>query len=50
MTLSASRREALSTNDKTKTDLYPDDKHSVNKAKSGDDYDVQTANLKGGIE
>lgn len=40
----------LSTNSKTKTDQYPDDEHSVNKAKKGDDNDIQTANLKDGLE
>lgn len=43
-------RKELSTNDKTKTDKFPDDEHSINKAKKGDDYDVQTSNLKAGIE
>ncbi|KAJ4351676.1 uncharacterized protein N0V89_007019 [Didymosphaeria variabile] len=43
-------RKELSTNDKTKTDKYPDDEHSINKAKKGDEYDVQTSNLKDGIE
>ena len=47
---SATRGKELSTNDKTKTDLYPDDKHSVNKVKDGDQYDVQSANVKGGME
>lgn len=47
---SARRGKELSTDGKVKTDLYPDDKHSVNKAKDGDDYDVQTANVKGGME
>jgi hypothetical protein len=40
----------LSTNDKTKTDMLPDDEHSMNKAKKGDTNDVQTSNLKDGIE
>lgn len=44
------RKDNLSTNDKTKTDMLPDDEHSMNKAKKGDDYDVQTSNLKSGVE
>lgn len=39
-----------STNAKTKTDQYPDDEHSVNKAKKGDTNDIQTSNLKDGLE
>lgn len=39
-----------STDASVKTDKYPDDKHSVNKAKKGDDNDVQTSNLKDGLE
>ena len=39
-----------STNAKTKTDAYPDDKHAVNKAKDGDTYNVQDANAKAGME
>lgn len=39
-----------STNSKTKTDMLPDDEHSVNKAKKGDTNDIQTANLKDGVE
>ncbi|KAF1359718.1 hypothetical protein EJ07DRAFT_165825 [Lizonia empirigonia] len=39
-----------STNSKTKTDMLPDDEHSVNKAKKGDTNDIQTANLKDGID
>lgn len=50
LAISARYSKELSTNDKTKTDKYPDDEHSVNKAKKGDDYDVQTSNLKGGME
>lgn len=38
--------EDLSTNEKTKTELYPDDEHSTKKAAKGDTLDVQTANLK----
>jgi len=40
----------LSTNSKTKTDMLPDDEHSVNKAAKGDDLDVQTSNVKDGME
>lgn len=40
----------LSTNSKTKTDMLPDDKHAVNKAKDGDTNDVQSSNLKDGLE
>jgi hypothetical protein len=40
----------LSTNSKTKTDKYPDDKHAVNKVKEGDTHNVQEANAKAGIE
>ena len=50
MSVSARNGKELSTNDKTKTDKLPDDEHSVNKAKKGDNYDVQTSNLKDGIE
>ena len=39
-----------STNDKTKTDMLPDDEHSVNKAKKGDTNDTQTSNLKASLE
>ena len=39
-----------STDASVKTDQYPDDKHSVNKAKDGDTNDIQTSNLKGGLE
>ncbi|KAJ4993310.1 hypothetical protein SVAN01_01285 [Stagonosporopsis vannaccii] len=39
-----------STNSKTKTDQYPDDEHSVNKAKKGDNNDIQTSNLKDGLD
>lgn len=39
-----------STDSKTKTDMLPDDEHSVNKAKKGDKNDIQTSNLSGGIE
>jgi hypothetical protein len=40
----------LSTNSKTKTDQYPDDKHAVNKAKDGDTNNIQEANAKDGME
>ena len=40
----------LSTNSKTKTDKYPDDKHAVNKAKEGDTHNIQEANAKAGME
>lgn len=36
----------LSTNSKTKTDQYPDDKHAVNKTKEGDTYNTQESNTK----
>jgi hypothetical protein len=39
-----------STDSSTKTDMLPDDEHSVNKANKGDTNDVQTSNLKDGIE
>lgn len=39
-----------STNSKVKTDQYPDDEHSVNKAKKGDKNDIQTSNLSDGLE
>ncbi len=39
-----------STNSKTKTDAYPDDEHSVNKAKKGDRNDIQSSNVGDGIE
>ncbi|KAF2628467.1 hypothetical protein BU25DRAFT_410034 [Macroventuria anomochaeta] len=39
-----------STNSKTKTDMLPDDEHSVNKAKKGDKNDVQTSNLADGLD
>jgi hypothetical protein len=39
-----------STNAKTKTDAYPDDKHAVNKAKDGDTANIQEANAKAGME
>ncbi|KAJ4362721.1 hypothetical protein N0V95_001323 [Ascochyta clinopodiicola] len=39
-----------STNAKTKTDMLPDDEHSVNKAKKGDTNDIQTSNLKSGLD
>lgn len=39
-----------STDSSVKTDQYPDDEHSVNKAKKGDDNDIQTSNLKDGLE
>ncbi|KAF2250898.1 hypothetical protein BU26DRAFT_517683 [Trematosphaeria pertusa] len=42
--------EKLSTNESTKTDQYPDDEHSTKKAHKGDDFDVQTSNVKGGME
>jgi hypothetical protein len=40
----------LSTNKKTKTDAYPDDKHAVNKAKDGETENIQEANAKDGME
>jgi hypothetical protein len=40
----------LSTNSKTKTDKYPDDKHAVNKAKEGETHNIQEANAKDGME
>jgi hypothetical protein len=40
----------LSTNAKTKTDAYPDDKHAVNKAKEGETNNIQEANAKAGME
>lgn len=40
----------LSTNSKTKTDKYPDDKHAVNKVKEGDTNNVQESNAKAGME
>jgi hypothetical protein len=40
----------LSTNSKTKTDAYPDDKHAVNKAKEGDTHNIQEANAQAGME
>ena len=39
-----------STNSDVKTDMLPDDEHSVNKAKKGDKNDVQTSNLSDGLE
>lgn len=39
-----------STNSDTKTDMLPDDEHSVNKAKKGDHNDIQTSNLQAGLE
>jgi hypothetical protein len=39
-----------STNAKTATDAYPDDKHAVNKAKDGDTHNIQDANAKAGME
>ncbi|KAH6625313.1 hypothetical protein C7974DRAFT_337153, partial [Boeremia exigua] len=49
--VSATRHaDKLSTNSKTKTDAYPDDEHSVNKAKKGDHNDIQTSNLKDGLD
>ena len=39
-----------STNSDVKTDMLPDDEHSVNKAKKGDKNDVQTSNLSAGLE
>jgi hypothetical protein len=44
------QRKELSTNDKTKTDMLPDDEHSVNKAKKGDANDIQTSNLNDGMK
>jgi hypothetical protein len=40
----------LSTNSKTKTDQYPDDKHAVNKIKEGDTNNIQESNAKAGME
>ena len=40
----------LSTNSKTKTDKYPDDKHAVDKAKEGDTHNIQEENVKAGME
>ena len=40
----------LSTNSKTKTEAYPDDKHAVNKTKEGDTHNVQESNAKAGME
>jgi hypothetical protein len=37
-------------NDKIRTESHPDNEHSVNKAKKGDDYDIQSSNAKDGIE
>ncbi|KAG9201077.1 hypothetical protein G6514_006458 [Epicoccum nigrum] len=39
-----------STNSDVKTDMLPDDEHSVNKAKKGDKNDVQTSNLSDGLD
>lgn len=50
MSVSAQKEKELNTDDKTKTDMLPDDEHSVTKAKKGDDHDIQTSNLKAGIE
>jgi hypothetical protein len=40
----------LSTDDSVKTDRYPDDEHATSKVKKGDHHDVQSSNLKGGME
>ncbi|KAF3009771.1 hypothetical protein E8E13_009740 [Curvularia kusanoi] len=39
-----------STDASVKTDMLPDDEHSVNKAKKGDKNDIQTSNLADGLE
>lgn len=39
-----------STDSSVKTDAYPDDKHAVNKAKDGDQANIQEANAKAGME
>ncbi|KAF2686695.1 hypothetical protein K458DRAFT_416050 [Lentithecium fluviatile CBS 122367] len=41
---------SLSTNSKTTTDQYPDDKHSTSKVKKGDDLDIQSSNAKAGMD
>ena len=48
--LAEKKKEDLSTDSSVSRDRYPDDKHTVNKAKSGDTHDVQTSNAKGGME
>ncbi|KAI8943066.1 hypothetical protein NX059_001102 [Plenodomus lindquistii] len=40
----------LSTNSKTKTDQYPDDKHAVNKTKEGDTYNIRESNTKDAMD
>jgi hypothetical protein len=40
----------LSTDSTTKTDLYPDDKHAVNKAKDGDTNNIHEASVQAGME
>ncbi|KAH8722539.1 hypothetical protein GQ44DRAFT_622277 [Phaeosphaeriaceae sp. PMI808] len=40
----------FSTNAKTKTDAYPDNKHAVNKAKEGDTHNIQEASAQAGMD
>ncbi|KAF2851769.1 hypothetical protein T440DRAFT_517249 [Plenodomus tracheiphilus IPT5] len=40
----------LSTNSKTKTDQYPDDKHAVDKTKEGDTYNIRESNTKDAMD
>lgn len=40
----------MSTNSKTKTDKYPDDKHVVNKTKEGDTYNIHESNTKEALD
>ncbi|PVI04753.1 hypothetical protein DM02DRAFT_611358 [Periconia macrospinosa] len=43
-------KDKLSTDSTVKTDEYPDDKHTVEKVKEGDDLDVQSRYAKRGME
>lgn len=40
----------LSTNSKTKTDLYPDDKRTVDKVEEGDTYNIRESDTKDAME